>query len=107
MSGVNSINTMGSLSKPTSKVLQPPGGGSSNIFGNESEPVTRAAQRSSNIFGDPEEQKTHTGVRRFQNQSSNIFGTDPEPVKQPAKKEPEPVEEKLPEFVNEPDRVII
>merc|ERR1712212_533197 len=57
-------HTMTSLNRPTSRVLAPPGGGSSNIFGTDApttiESKTKAAarhQQSSSIFGgQPEKQ---------------------------------------------------
>ena len=61
MSGIGgAANTMGDIGRPTSRVLAPPGGGSSNIFGTE--PVAaptkasrtgRANQQSCDIFGAP------------------------------------------------------
>lgn len=39
----------------SSRVLKPPGGGSSNIFGVPEEPSTKSHKMASNIFGPPEE----------------------------------------------------
>ncbi|CAG5114289.1 Oidioi.mRNA.OKI2018_I69.chr2.g8351.t1.cds [Oikopleura dioica] len=56
------INHMDSIGRPTSKVLAPPGGGSSNIFGTDPEPVKQTATRNrkneSSIFGAPEPVQT-------------------------------------------------
>ena len=61
MSGIGGdANTMGDIGRPTSRVLAPPGGGSSNIFGTE--PVSaptkttrtgRSNEQSCDIFGAP------------------------------------------------------
>ena len=66
MSGIGGeSNTMGDISRPTSRVLAPPGGGSSNIFG--AEPVV------------PQTKSTRTG--RSNEQSCDIFGA---PIRQAA-----------------------
>ncbi|XP_051877163.1 jupiter microtubule associated homolog 2 isoform X2 [Pristis pectinata] len=41
--------------RPNSRVLKPPGGGSSNIFGVPEEPPSKPHKMASNIFGPPEE----------------------------------------------------
>merc|ERR1711971_1198910 len=72
MSGIGGqSNTMSSINRPTSRVLAPPGGGSSNIFGAMSDP-TPAPSNSS-----------RTG--RSNEQSCNIFGQPVVEHKQPAK----------------------
>jgi len=52
------INNMDSIGRPTSKVIAPPGGVSSNIFGTDPEPpkqnVARSKKNESSIFGAPE-----------------------------------------------------
>merc|ERR1711971_1008894 len=63
MSGIGGqSNTMSSINRPTSRVLAPPGGGSSNIFGAMSDPTPapsnssrtgRSNEQSCNIFGQP------------------------------------------------------
>ena len=57
MSGIGGdANTMGDINRPTSRVLAPPGGGSSNIFGGPEPVQARKAnpqQQSCNIFGQP------------------------------------------------------
>ena len=60
MSGIGGqANNMDSISRPTSRVLAPPGGGSSNIFGAGPEPAkvfnkNDPRHKTSNIFGAPE-----------------------------------------------------
>merc|ERR1712098_188106 len=60
MSGIGGdANTMSTINRPTSRVLAPPGGGSSNIFGGPAEPAApskntnRSNQQTCNIFGQP------------------------------------------------------
>jgi hypothetical protein len=52
------INNMDSIGRPTSKVIAPPGGVSSNIFGTDPEPPkknnARNKKNESSIFGGPE-----------------------------------------------------
>ena len=91
MSGVNSINNVDSINRPTSKVLRPPGGASSNIFGSEPEPVAprnnNKRQQSSNIFGGGEEtaDQPKSSVKYPGGKGSNIFGAEPE-VQKPVQK---------------------
>ena len=60
MSGIGGqANNMGSINRPTSRVLAPPGGGCSNIFGGGPEPVKEfnkndPRHKTNNIFGCPE-----------------------------------------------------
>ena len=60
MSGIGGqANNMDSIARPTSRVLRAPGGGSSNIFGAEPEPVKEfnkndPRHKTNNIFGAPE-----------------------------------------------------
>lgn len=71
---------MGEDSKPSSRVLRPPGGGSSNIFG--AEPVQRGSgsrPKSNDIFGTGPVEPTdeHRGKRRggpSDNSRDNVFG---------------------------------
>ena len=57
MSGIGGqANNMDSINRPTSRVLAPPGGGCSNIFGGEPEPVKAfnkndPRHKTNNIFG--------------------------------------------------------
>merc|ERR1711931_144637 len=72
MSGIGgNANTMTSINRPTSRVLAPPGGGSSNIFGAMND--TTPAQSNSSRTG------------RSNEQSCNIFGQPVVEHKQPAK----------------------
>ena len=72
MSGIGgTANTMTSINRPTSRVLAPPGGGSSNIFGAMNETTT------------PPTNSSRTG--RSNEQSCNIFGQPIVDHKQPAK----------------------
>lgn len=54
------VNHMDSISRPTSKVIQPPGGSSSGIFGGETYQPKRHAEgnrkNESSIFGSPREE---------------------------------------------------
>ena len=63
MSGIGQCHDMGNISRPTSRVLAPPGGGSSNIFGGPAEaaPVKKEndpRHKCNNIFGSPDDIKT-------------------------------------------------
>ncbi|CAG5897630.1 unnamed protein product [Menidia menidia] len=88
MTSTNMFQGLDSGSKPSSRVLQPPGGGTSNLFGGYEEdaaPSRRANKMASKVFAPPEEPQT---VFRRTNppggKSSGIFG-EPEPVAQPQK----------------------
>ena len=73
MSGIGGqANNMDSINRPTSRVLAPPGGGCSNIFGGGPEP-TKAFNKN-----DP------------RHKTNNIFGC-PEPVQKPTPPAAEPV----------------
>ena len=73
MSGIGGqANNMDSINQPTSRVLAPPGGGCSNIFGGGPEP-TKAFNKN-----DP------------RHKTNNIFGC-PEPVQKPTPPAAEPV----------------
>ncbi len=91
MSGVNSINNMDSINRPTSKVLRPPGGASSNIFGTDPEPAAprnnSKRQQSSNIFGGGEEtaEQRKISVKYPGGKGSDIFAAEPE-VQKPVQK---------------------
>ncbi|XP_061892455.1 jupiter microtubule associated homolog 2 [Entelurus aequoreus] len=82
MTSTNMFQGLATGSKPSSRVLQPPGGGSSDLFGGyeEEAPQSRRLNKmASNVFASPEEPQT---VPRRSNppggKSSGIFG-DPEP----------------------------
>ena len=73
MSGIGGqANNMDSINRPTSRVLAPPGGGCSNIFGGGPEPVKEFNKN------DP------------RHKTNNIFGC-PEPVQKPTQPAAEPV----------------
>ena len=46
-------NDMNDISRPTSRVLAPPGGGSSNIFGTAPEPVRKGVFSLTALFAGP------------------------------------------------------
>merc|ERR1711887_213674 len=73
---------MDSIKRPTSRVLAPPGGGSSNIFGGESEPVKALNPN------DP------------RHQTNNIFG-ESEPAKKPERKNTPNAEQNVPPMQNQ------
>ena len=76
MSGIGGqANNMDSINRPTSRVLAPPGGGCSNIFGGGPEPVKEFNKN------DP------------RHKTNNIFGC-PEPVQKPSQPAAEPVKVK-------------
>lgn len=79
MTTTSTYQGLGEDTKPTSRVLRPPGGGSSNIFG--AEPVQRTPNRpqSNDIFGTgpAEPVEEHKGKRRggpADNSRDNVFG---------------------------------
>lgn len=83
------INNMDSIGRPTSKVIAPPGGVSSNIFGTDPEPakqnVTRNKKNESSIFGGPEPaQPPKPAVQKV------------EATPEPAKEMPKPAGESAP-----------
>ncbi|XP_036408993.1 jupiter microtubule associated homolog 2 [Megalops cyprinoides] len=56
MTSTNMYQGLDEDAKPSSRVLRPPGGGSSNLFGGcDEEPSVRRPAKSSNIFASPEE----------------------------------------------------
>ncbi|XP_067912411.1 jupiter microtubule associated homolog 2 isoform X2 [Heterodontus francisci] len=59
--------------KPNSRVLQPPGGGSSNIFGATDVPSSKPHKMASNIFGPPEETSLPKRSNPPGGKSSGIF----------------------------------
>ncbi|XP_067663500.1 jupiter microtubule associated homolog 1-like isoform X2 [Haliotis asinina] len=67
--------------KPTSRVLRPPGGGSSDIFGTSSAPASAPRQQNqrngSNIFGGPEEPSPSRAQANNSSTQSNLFGMEP------------------------------
>uniref|UniRef100_A0AAV2KGL5 Hematological and neurological expressed 1-like protein n=1 Tax=Knipowitschia caucasica TaxID=637954 RepID=A0AAV2KGL5_KNICA len=79
---------LGSSTKPSSRVLRPPGGGSSNLFGGYEEDAStqrRPNKMASSVFA-PAEEPQHTTRRSNPpgGKSSNIFG-QPDPPAQPQK----------------------
>ncbi|XP_062295147.1 jupiter microtubule associated homolog 2 isoform X1 [Scomber scombrus] len=85
MTSTNMFQGLETGSKPSSRVLQPPGGGSSNLFGGyEDDTASRRPNKmASKVFAPPEEPQS---VPRRSNppggKSSGIFG-EPEPPAQP------------------------
>ncbi|XP_061829947.1 jupiter microtubule associated homolog 2 isoform X2 [Nerophis lumbriciformis] len=86
MTSTNMFQGLATGSKPSSRVLQPPGGGSSDLFGSyeEKAPQSRRLNKmASNVFASPEEPQT---VPRRSNppggKSSGIFGEPEPPVHQ-------------------------
>ncbi|XP_061740471.1 jupiter microtubule associated homolog 2 [Nerophis ophidion] len=82
MTSTNMFQGLATGAKPSSRVLRPPGGGSSDLFGGyeEEAPQSRRLNKmASNVFAPPEEPQT---VPRRTNppggKSSGIFG-DPDP----------------------------
>ncbi|XP_039265027.2 uncharacterized protein LOC120340743 isoform X2 [Styela clava] len=75
------MSSLGDIARPTSRVLRPPGGGSSNIFGETDNSSTKKSPNAkptyqSSVFSsglEPEKPKSATRPDRM---SSNIFGTD-------------------------------
>ncbi|KAK3099662.1 hypothetical protein FSP39_007658 [Pinctada imbricata] len=72
---------MSSEAKPSSRVIRPPGGGSSNIFGTndaDDKPQQRRQQpATSNLFGAEDESKDKVGKRQGgppDNSRANVFG---------------------------------
>ncbi|XP_043945231.1 jupiter microtubule associated homolog 2 [Protopterus annectens] len=59
MTSTNTFQGMDESARPSSRVLRPPGGGSSSIFGATDAPQTtvKAQKMTSNIFGSPEERR--------------------------------------------------
>ncbi|XP_066544847.1 jupiter microtubule associated homolog 2 [Amia ocellicauda] len=77
MTSTNMFQGLESSGKPSSRVLRPPGGGSSNLFGagEETSSQNKTHQMSSNIFGPPDEPQS--GPKRTNppgGKSSGIFG---------------------------------
>ncbi|XP_046377269.2 jupiter microtubule associated homolog 1-like isoform X2 [Haliotis rufescens] len=66
--------------KPSSRVLRPPGGASSDIFGTSTAPTSAPRQQNqrngSNIFGGPEEPSPSRAQANNSSQS-NLFGMEP------------------------------
>ncbi|XP_048868927.1 jupiter microtubule associated homolog 2 [Brienomyrus brachyistius] len=87
MTSTNTFQGMDSSSKPSSRVLRPPGGGSSNLFGcdeSPASPVNRASKMASNIFVAGEEPQT--SPKRTNppgGKSSGIFSEGATPVSRP------------------------
>ncbi|XP_007562892.1 jupiter microtubule associated homolog 2 isoform X1 [Poecilia formosa] len=91
MTSTNMFQGLDSGEKPSSRVLQPPGGGSSNLFGGyeeDSTPLRRSNKMASKVFAAPEEPQN---VSRRSNppggKSSGIFG-EPEAPSQPQRPVP-------------------
>ncbi|XP_071087129.1 jupiter microtubule associated homolog 1-like isoform X2 [Haliotis cracherodii] len=66
--------------KPSSRVLRPPGGASSDIFGTSAAPTSAPRQQNqrngSNIFGGPEE-PSPSRAQASNSSQSNLFGMEP------------------------------
>ncbi|KAJ8250977.1 hypothetical protein GJAV_G00215780 [Gymnothorax javanicus] len=80
MSSTNMFQGLGNDSKPSSRVLRPPGGGSSDLFGQHEEvsPVRRPPKMSSNVFAPPEQpQESPKRSNPPGGKSSGIFGEGP------------------------------
>ncbi|XP_013885731.1 jupiter microtubule associated homolog 2 [Austrofundulus limnaeus] len=84
MTSTNMFQGLGTDSKPSSRVLRPPGGGSSDLFGgyeDDSAPSRRPNKMASKVFAPPEEPQS---VSRRSNppggKSSGIFGEAEAPV---------------------------
>nr|XP_057904329.1 jupiter microtubule associated homolog 2 [Doryrhamphus excisus] len=84
MTSTNMFQGLDTGSKPSSRVLRPPGGGSSNLFGGyeeESPQPRRPNKMSSNVFASPEESQA---IPKRSNppggKSSGIFGEPESPV---------------------------
>ncbi|KAK5856482.1 hypothetical protein PBY51_008073 [Eleginops maclovinus] len=92
MTSTNMFQGLSAGAKNSSRVLQPPGGGSSNLFGGYEEdtapPVRRPNKSASKVFAPPEEFQS---VSRRSNppggKSSGIFG-DPDPPARQQKRPP-------------------
>uniref|UniRef100_A0A8C6TE24 Jupiter microtubule associated homolog 2 n=1 Tax=Neogobius melanostomus TaxID=47308 RepID=A0A8C6TE24_9GOBI len=87
MTSTNMFQGLEAGSKPSSRVLRPPGGASSNLFGGYEDDAAarRPNKMASSVFAPPEEPKS-APKRAIPpgGKSSNIFGT-PEPPAQPQK----------------------
>jgi hypothetical protein len=77
-----------SADKPSSRVLNPPGGRLNNIFGSSEETARQEAsapkpnaRTSSNIFGAPDEPVRQEAPRQNARSESNIFSNQPEAPK--------------------------
>ncbi|XP_023674962.1 jupiter microtubule associated homolog 2 [Paramormyrops kingsleyae] len=86
MTSTNTFQGMDSCSKPSSRVLRPPGGGSSNLFGGDESPASpvKANKMASNIFVATEEPQS--GAKRTNppgGKSSGIFSEGQTPVSRP------------------------
>ncbi|XP_030591531.1 jupiter microtubule associated homolog 2 isoform X2 [Archocentrus centrarchus] len=93
MTSTNMFQGLDTGSKPSSRVLQPPGGGSSNLFGGyeeDSAASRRPNKMASKVFAPPEEPQS--APRRTNppgGPGSNIFGpADTTPVQSPSRSYP-------------------
>uniref|UniRef100_A0A3Q3WN22 Uncharacterized protein n=1 Tax=Mola mola TaxID=94237 RepID=A0A3Q3WN22_MOLML len=91
MTSTNMFQGMDTSAKPSSRVLRPPGGGSSNLFGgyeDDAAPSRRPDKMASKVFAPPEQSQN---VPRRSNppggKTSGIFG-EPESSAQPQKNVP-------------------
>ncbi|XP_047212331.1 jupiter microtubule associated homolog 2-like [Girardinichthys multiradiatus] len=91
MTSTNMFQGLDTGGKTSSRVLQPPGGGSSNLFGGYEEdvaPSRRPNKMASKVFASPEEpQNTSKRSNPPGGKSSGIFG-DPEAPPQPQRPVP-------------------
>ncbi|XP_010743394.3 jupiter microtubule associated homolog 2 [Larimichthys crocea] len=91
MTSTNMFQGLDTGAKTSSRVLQPPGGGSSNLFGGyeeDSAPSRRPNKMASKVFAPPEQPQS--APRRSNppgGKSSGIFG-EPEPPAQPQRLNP-------------------
>ncbi|KAM4716598.1 jupiter microtubule associated homolog 2 [Anableps anableps] len=91
MTSTNMFQGLNTGGKPSSRVLQPPGGGSSNLFGGyeeDSAPSRRPNKMASKVFSAPEEPQ-NVSKRSYPpgGKSSGIFG-EPEAPAQPQRPVP-------------------
>ncbi|XP_040296142.1 jupiter microtubule associated homolog 2 [Bufo bufo] len=86
MTSTNTFHGLETANKPSSRVLKPPGGGSSCIFGNADEGAAprRQNKMSSNIFEGPSEPENLPKRSNPPGGKTSIF-QDPEPVKSPVR----------------------
>lgn len=91
MTSTNMFQGLDTGGKPSSRVLQPPGGGSSNLFGgyeDDSAPSRRPNRMASNVFAAPEgPQNVSKRSNPPGGKSSGIFG-EPEAAAQPQRPVP-------------------
>ncbi|XP_046561838.1 jupiter microtubule associated homolog 1-like isoform X2 [Haliotis rubra] len=81
MTTTTKMSGLADSEKPSSRVLRPPGGGSSDIFGTATAPASAPRQQNqrngSNIFGGPEEPSPSRSQANNSSTQSNLFGMEP------------------------------